>query len=77
MQRAIELLKDKEREVKRLPKKSDFTNEEVCYIKAKLGAWNRALEAAELKEVSTHYLAKRQRVAEKRANKKGENNEKL
>ncbi len=50
MQYAITLLKDKFHEVGRLPKKSDFDSETVCFIKQKLGAWNRALECAGLKE---------------------------
>lgn len=33
----------------RYPKKSDFTEEEVSYIKAYLGPWPRALEQAEIK----------------------------
>ena len=33
----------------RYPKKSDFTQEETAYIKAFLGPWPRALEAAGLK----------------------------
>lgn len=70
MQKAIELLKNKANELGRLPKKADFTSEEICYIKAKLGPWNRALERAELKEVSPHYLEKKQKIVEKRANKK-------
>lgn len=34
----------------RLPKKSDFNEEEIMAIKAHLGPWPRALEAAGLKE---------------------------
>lgn len=33
----------------RYPKRSDFTEEEVAYIKSFLGPWPRALEAAGLK----------------------------
>lgn len=68
--KAIEMLQDKAKEVGRLPKKSDFTSSEICFIKAKLGAWNRALESAGLKEISAHYLAKRERVKNKRLIKK-------
>ena len=50
MQYAITLLKNKFHEAGRLPKKSDFDSETVCFIKQKLGAWNRALENAGLKE---------------------------
>ena len=67
---AIKLLQDKAKEVERLPKKSDFTSSEICFIKAKLGPWNRALESAGLKEVSSHYIAKREKVKEKRKMKK-------
>ena len=35
----------------RYPKRSDFTEEEVAYIKAFLGPWPRALEAAGLKPI--------------------------
>ena len=35
----------------RYPKRSDFTEEEVSYIKAFLGPWPRALEAAGLKPI--------------------------
>ena len=33
----------------RYPQRSDFTNEEVVAVKAHLGPWPRALEAAEIK----------------------------
>ena len=51
---AIALLFEKSRELseageQRLPRRSDFTDEEVTAIKAHLGPWPRALEAAELK----------------------------
>lgn len=46
---AVTLLQEKSRELGRLPKKSDFDSETVCFIKQKLGAWNRALECAGLK----------------------------
>ena len=49
-QYAVTLLKSKLDEVGRLPKKSDFDSETVCFIKQKLGAWNRALESAGLKQ---------------------------
>lgn len=67
---AIELLQKKSQEIGRLPKKSDFTKEEICLIKAKLGPWNRALETAGLKEVSEHYIAKKEKVKIKRQLKK-------
>ena len=49
-QYAVRLLRDKFGELGRLPKKSDFDSETVCFIKQKLGAWSRALENAGLKE---------------------------
>lgn len=67
---AIKLLTDKFTKLERLPKKSDFSSSEVCLIKAKLGPWNRALEEAGLKEVSPHYTAKKERVHQKRIQKK-------
>lgn len=50
----IELLKNKYAEIvasgeSRYPKRSDFTDEEVSYIKAFLGPFPRALETAEIK----------------------------
>ncbi len=50
----ISLLKNKYVEIAaagecRYPKRSDFTDEEVSYIKAFLGPFPRALEAAEIK----------------------------
>lgn len=35
--------------VERYPQRSDFTNEEVVAVKAHLGPWPRALEAAGIK----------------------------
>jgi len=53
--KAIFLLREKAellaaRGEKRFPKRSDFLDEEVNAIKAFLGPWPRALEAAGLKE---------------------------
>lgn len=70
MQKAVAMLADKARALGRLPKKSDFSSSEVCFIKAHLGAWNRALEQAGLKENSPLHQAKQQRVAAKRQAKK-------
>lgn len=47
---AILLLKEKSAELGRLPKKSDFSGADIARIKSRLGAWNRALETAGLKE---------------------------
>lgn len=47
---AVELLKQKATELDRLPKKDDFDEVTRSRIKAFLGPWPRALEAAGLKE---------------------------
>ena len=47
---AIETLRVKYEELGRLPKKSDFDVVTLSRIKAFLGPWPRALEAAGLKE---------------------------
>jgi len=47
---AVELLQQKSKEVSRLPKKDDFDEITRSRIKAYLGPWPRALEAAGLKE---------------------------
>ena len=46
---AEELLRSKYRELGRLPRKKDFDNAACAQIKAFLGPWPRALEAAGLK----------------------------
>lgn len=48
--RAKELLRQKAAELGRLPKKDDFDEPTRSRIKAFLGPWPRALEAAGLKE---------------------------
>ena len=47
---AEELLRQKQKELGRLPKKADFDCATCSRIKAFLGSWPRALEAAGLKE---------------------------
>lgn len=47
---AVELLHKKAAELNRLPKKDDFDEATRSRIKAFLGPWPRALEAAGLKE---------------------------
>lgn len=49
---AKELLRSKSSELGRLPKKEDFDEPTRSRIKAYLGPWPRALEAAGLKEIS-------------------------
>lgn len=51
-QQAIDLLLNKSKVLNRIPKRTDFDETEVCFIKQKLGPWPRALEAAGLKEKS-------------------------
>ena len=48
---AEELLRQKQKELGRLPRKDDFDEATRSRIKAFLGPWPRALEAAGLKEV--------------------------
>lgn len=50
------MLKMKQVEINRLPKKGDFEPYEISFIKSMLGPWPRALEAAGLKPVSKHYI---------------------
>lgn len=47
---AVALLQKKNNELNRLPKKDDFDEATRSRIKAYLGPWPRALEAAGLKE---------------------------
>ncbi len=47
---AIETLRRKSEELRRVPKKTDFDVATMSRIKAFLGPWPRALEAAGLKE---------------------------
>ena len=47
---AVELLRNKSHELGRMPKKDDFDEVTRSRIKAFLGPWPRALEAAGLKE---------------------------
>ena len=44
------LLLKKYETLKKLPKKSDFSDDEVAYIKSYFGPWPRALEAVGIKE---------------------------
>lgn len=50
---ACELLREKYSELGRLPKKEDYEEATRSRIKAFLGPWPRALEAAGLKEAKT------------------------
>ena len=59
---AIEQLREKNKELGRLPKKDDFDVVTLSRIKAFLGPWPRALETAGLKEAKP--------ITEKRKSKK-------
>lgn len=84
---AIKLIRDKYEEIQeggenRYPKRSDFEAEEVMAIKAFLGPWPRALEAAGIKpprEDDHTEKAKEKRIRAKRnrtAYKKSQNSDK-
>lgn len=64
---AVELLRQKAEELGRLPKKDDFDEPTRSRIKAFLGPWPRALEAAKLKEprVVSEKPKKRKKSAKK------------
>ncbi|MBP3238571.1 MAG: hypothetical protein J6M24_05800 [Lachnospiraceae bacterium] len=68
---AIGLLRKKAEEIDedRLPKKSDFSSEEVNLIKQKLGPWPRALEEAQLKEKPALSAAEKSRLKRERSKK--------
>ena len=55
----IHRLQQKAEEVERLPKKSDFDEETVSWIKSFFGPWPRALEAAEVKPPNMERIAKK------------------
>ena len=67
---AIDLLRQKAEEVGRVPYKDDFDEPTRSRIKAFLGPWPRALEAAGLKEprTVTEKSAKRKKAATKSKN---------
>lgn len=62
---AVEQLTARQKELGRIPKKEDFDEATRSRIKAFLGPWPRALEAAGLKE-------KRERPCAKKQSKKAE-----
>ncbi len=64
---ATELLRQKADELGRLPKKDDFDESTRSRIKAFLGPWPRALEAAGLKEAKI--LPEKPKKAKKRYKK--------
>ena len=68
---AVNLLKSRADEMNNgiLPKKSDFSPEEVNLIKQKLGPWPRALEEAGLKEKPELSTAEKSRLKRERSRK--------
>ncbi|MBR6872120.1 MAG: hypothetical protein IKN17_01295 [Ruminococcus sp.] len=64
---AISMLVEKQAALGRLPKRSDFAPDEVCFIKQKLGPFPRALEQAGLKEAAGVPAAVRSRQKRRRA----------
>ena len=68
---AINLLRSRADEMGNgiLPKKSDFSPEEVNLIKQKLGPWPRALEEAGLKEKPELSTAEKSRLKRERSRK--------
>lgn len=64
---AVKLLCDKQQEIGRTPKKSDFDSDTVCFIKQKLGPFPRALEVAGLKEVTKLTGAQKSKIKRERA----------
>lgn len=63
----VTLLQEKYQEVDRYPKRADFSEKEVVAIKAFLGPWPRALEAAGVKPPRDDN--KKRRTKEKRSYK--------
>lgn len=81
---AKDLLRAKYNELKRVPQKDDFADAEKSRIKAFLGTWPRALEAAGLKKPKPILHNNYKKVAQskqkqlnkvKKINKEGKNNE--
>ena len=70
MNYALALLHDKAEQLGTNPKKSDFTPEQVCFIKQTLGPWNRALEKAGLKEPQKISSQQKSRMKRSRIKKK-------
>jgi len=63
---AMEQLREKNKELGRLPKKDDFDVVTLSRIKAFLGPWPRALETAGLKEPSKNKKKKKQQTVFKK-----------
>ena len=72
---AVEQLREMHRSLGRLPKKDDFDDKTRSRIKAYLGPWPRALEAAGIKEISQSRKLKMNAIIGE--NSGGVNNENL
>ena len=70
---AMEQLREKNKELGRLPKKDDFDVVTLSRIKAFLGPWPRALETAGLKEPKTMPPKKKKKKKQQTAFKKETN----
>lgn len=66
---AKKLLTDKAEKLGCVPKKTDFSPDEVCFIKQKLGPWSRALEAVGLKEAPAVSAKDKSRIKRERSRK--------
>ena len=64
---ACSMLRKRSADVGRLPKRSDFTPTQVCFIKQVLGPFPRALEAAGLKPVTKLPAAEKSRRKRQRS----------
>ena len=71
MSKAVAMLCEKYEQLGTLPKRSDFTPSEVCFIKQKLGPWTRALEAAGLKEPPAVSAKEKSREKRERSRQRG------
>ena len=70
---AVVLLREKAAELGQLPKKDDFDEITRSRLKAFLGPWPRALEAAGLKEAKDmHKKSKKRKKATKKSTNKGD-----
>ena len=67
---ALSLLREKAKQLGRVPLRADFDSSEVCLIKQKLGPWPRALEAAGLKEPPEITAAEKSREKRERSRKR-------
>ena len=70
---AVEQLQEKSKELGRLPKKDDYDVVTLSRIKAYLGPWPRALEAAGLKEAKPMPEKKKKKKKNKTSFKKETN----